>query len=188
MTSSGIPVQVGRPGLLVLIGAAGSGKTTLAGRLFAPDEVISSDALRARISGDAADQRATRPAFAILGHEVARRLADGRLVVVDATSVEPTARRSLLRLAATAGAPATALVLALSAELVHARNAGRPGRKVPADVVERHLARMAGLLADGDRAAVERLRREGFAHVVVVRSDEEIAALEILRRPAVSPR
>jgi predicted kinase len=181
-------VEVGRPGLLVLIGPAGSGKTTLAARLFAPDEVISSDALRALVSGDAANQQATRPAFAILDREVAQRLSDGRLVVVDATSVEPAARRSLLRAAAAAGVHATALVLALPAELVHARNASRPGRKVPVDVVERHLSRMASLFAAGDRAAVETLRGEGFARVVVVRSDEEIAALEIVRGPAVSRR
>ena len=65
------------PGLVVLIGAAGSGKSTLAARLFAADELLSSDALRAAISGDAADQRATRPAFAILHREALRRL-DGR--------------------------------------------------------------------------------------------------------------
>ena len=43
--------------LVVLIGAAGAGKSTLAARLFAPDEIVSSDALRAVISGDEADQR-----------------------------------------------------------------------------------------------------------------------------------
>ena len=93
MTSGPIAIEVARPGLVVLIGAAGAGKTTLAARLFAADEVISSDELRARVSGNATDQRATRLAFAILHREVARRLAAGRLVVVDATSVERAARR-----------------------------------------------------------------------------------------------
>jgi len=40
----------------------------------------------------------------------------------------------------------------------------------------------------GDRAAVETLRAEGFARVVVVRTADEIARLEIVRGPAVSPR
>jgi predicted kinase len=183
VTAEGIPVEVGRPGLVVLVGAAGAGKTTLSSRLFAPDEVISSDALREAVSGDAADQRATRPAFAILHREVARRLANGRLVVVDATSVERAARLSLLRRAAAARVPATALVLALPGDVVQARNAGRPGRPVPREVVDRHLALVAQLLSDGPAAAAERLRLEGFAAVVLVRSDEEVARLRIVPGP-----
>ncbi|HEY8987503.1 MAG TPA: AAA family ATPase, partial [Candidatus Limnocylindrales bacterium] len=85
MTAEGIAVEVGAPWLVVLIGAAGAGKTTVARRLFAPDELLSSDELRAAVSGDAADQRATRPAFAILHRELGNRLAAGRLIVVDAT-------------------------------------------------------------------------------------------------------
>src|SRR4051812_3594638 len=69
LTRDELVLRVGGPSLVVLVGAAGSGKTTLAARLFTPDEVISSDMLRAAISGDAADQRATRPAFRILHRE-----------------------------------------------------------------------------------------------------------------------
>jgi protein phosphatase len=188
VTADGIVVEVGAPWLVVLIGAAGAGKTTLARRLFAPDEVISSDELRAAVSGDAADQRATRPAFAILHRELATRLAAGRLVAVDATSVERDARRSLLRLAAAARVPATAVVLALPADLVHARNAARSDRPVPTEVVERHLARVAGLLGKGQAVAVDTLGGEGFASVVVVRSDDEAARLRLVRNQLVSPR
>ena len=183
-----IVVTVPVPSLIVLIGAAGSGKTTLAARLFDPDEVISSDELRAAISGDAADQRATRPAFAILHRELGSRLAAGRLVVVDATSVEARARLALLRGAKAARVAATALVLALPGDLVHARNEARLERPVPAEVVERHLARVGGLVAGGDAAAIEMLRVEGFTTVVILRSDDEIARLRIVRVPAVSPR
>lgn len=184
MTAEGIRVEIARPSLIVLVGAAGSGKTTLAARLFAPDEILSSDAFREAVSGDAADQRATRPAFAILHREVGRRLADGRLVVVDATNVESSARRALLLRAGAANVPATALVLALPPDLVHARNATRPGRRVDPDVVDRHLARVARLLAAGDAAAAGTLRGEGFAGVVILRSDDEVARLRVvLSRP-----
>lgn len=154
-------------GLVVLIGAAGAGKTTLAARLFDPSEVVSSDDLREAVSGDAADQRATRTAFGILHREVRRRLAAGRLVVVDATNVEFGARKALLRLARDAGAPASAIVILAPAEVVHAQNAGRPGRVVPATIVDRHLARLADL-GPGPADIAARLRAEGFgaAHVL----------------------
>ena len=188
MTSGPIALEVARPGLVVLIGAAGAGKTTLAARLFAADEVISSDELRARVSGSATDQRATRLAFAILHREVARRLAAGRLVVVDATSVERAARRALLLRAAAARVPTVALLLALPPELVHARNDARPGRPVPRDVVDRHLARVAQFTGSGSAAAIDALVGEGFGQVVVLRSDDEVARLRIVREPAVSRR
>ena len=182
MSAAEIVVRVASPSLIVLVGAAGSGKTTLAARLFEPDDVLSSDALRAAVSGDAADQDATRSAFSILHREVARRLAIGRLVVVDATSVERHARRSLLRLAAAAGVRATAIVLALPGDQVHAQNRGRAGRSVPTDVVDRHLERIAGWDSRGNTTGiVETLSAEGFASVVVVRSAEQAASLRIVR-------
>ena len=79
------------PTLVVLVGAAGSGKSTLAARLFAPDEVVSSDALRAAISGNEADQRATAAAFRALHRTVDRRLAAGAMTVVDATNAKARA-------------------------------------------------------------------------------------------------
>src|SRR5690349_9503009 len=104
-------IELPEPCLVVLVGAAGSGKSTLAARLFGPDEILSSDAYRARISGDAADQRVTRAAFQALHRELERRLAAGRSTVVDATNVTSFARRSLLRRAAQHGVAAIAIVL-----------------------------------------------------------------------------
>lgn len=177
MSPATIPLPV--PGLVVLIGAAGAGKSTLAARLFDPSDILSSDALRAAISGDATDQRATRPAFAILHREARRRLSHGRLVVVDATNVENTARTPLIRLASAAGVPATAIVIAASPVRVHARNTGRVGRVVPVEVVDRHLAALAGL---GATAGVigERLRAEGFAAAFVLSSDAELDSAQVI--------
>ena len=159
---------------------AGAGKTTLAGRLFDPSEVLSSDDLRAAVRGDPADQTATRTAFRILHRELAKRLAGGRLVVVDATNLTVAARRALLQGASAARAPAIALVLLPPADLVHARNAARPGRVVPADVVDRQLAAASTLGAD--RAAITaRLRAEGFAAIHVLESAAAIDALTIVR-------
>jgi Predicted kinase len=59
-------IRLPDPCLVVLIGPAGAGKSTLAARLFPLDAVLSSDTFRAVVSGDEADQRATKTAFAIL--------------------------------------------------------------------------------------------------------------------------
>lgn len=166
-------LRIPDPSLVVLIGAAGSGKSTLAARLFAPDSVLSSDAFRAIVAGDAADQRATKTAFAILHRQLERRLADRRTTVVDATSVTPYARSGLVARAAAHGIPAVAIVLALDPALVLSRNAARVDRVVPEVAVRRHLADLARSLEPG------RLEREGFHAVHVLRTPGEVDALSV---------
>src|ERR1043166_2376086 len=85
--------------LVVLIGPSGSGKSTFARRHFLPTEVLSSDACRGMVSDNENDQSATADAFEILHFIAARRLALGRLTVVDATNVQPEARAPLVALA-----------------------------------------------------------------------------------------
>lgn len=160
------------PALVLLIGAAGAGKSTLAARAFPATAIVSSDAFRGLVSGDETDQSATRAAFSILHRELARRLAAGRTTVVDATNVQPHARRALVRRAVAAGVPAIAIVLDLPPALVLARNATRPGRIVPTDVVGRQLDDLARSLRRG-------LALEGFAAVHTLRSAAEVDGLEI---------
>lgn len=126
-------IRIPDPALVVLIGAAGSGKSTLAERLFAatPGAILSSDRFRARITGDEADQRVTRAAFANLHRDLERRLVQRLTTVVDATSVTAFARGGLVRRAAAHRIPAIAIVLDLDPRVVHARNAARAGRVVP---------------------------------------------------------
>jgi len=174
-----IDLVVPNPSLIVLVAAAGAGKTTFAARHFEPAEILSSDAYRARISGDEADQRATRAAFGQLHRALERRLADGRLTVVDATNVERSARLALLVRATAAGVPAVAIVLDLPASTILARNAGRPARIVEERVVRRHLARLRDSL-DG---LAPRLDGEGFQRVVVLRDPLDVDAVRIVRRP-----
>jgi predicted kinase len=170
-------IAIPDPALVVLVGPAGSGKTTFAARHFESSDVLSSDAFRALVSGDEADQGATRAAFGRLHRELARRLAAGRLTVIDATNVERAARRGLLARARVAGVPAIAIVLDLPPAIVLARNASRSGRVVDASVVDRHLARLRATL-DGDGGS---LRAEGFAQVVVLRDPLELDAVRIVR-------
>jgi protein phosphatase len=173
-------IDIADPSLVVLIGAAGAGKSTFAARHFPEDEVLSSDRFRAMVSGDEADQDATHAAFSRLHRELMRRLTAGMLTVVDATSLEPSSRRALLARAATTGVPATAIVFDLPAETVLARNAARKSRVVDELVIRHHLARLRACL----EGPAPPLYREGFVQVVVLRDPAEVDQVRVLRRPA----
>jgi len=165
------------PALVVLMGAAGSGKSTFAARHFAPDEVLSSDAFRALIAGDEADQRATVPAFAALHRALEHRLGAGLLTVVDATNVTAHARVQLTRRARAAGVPAIALVLDLPLDVVLARNAART-RVVPEDAVRRHVADLRRALRPG------RLEAEDFDRVIRLGDPVAVDAVRVVRAAA----
>ena len=85
--------------LVALVGVSGSGKSTFARAHFRPTEVISSDFCRGLVSDDENDQAAAPDAFDVLHYIAGKRLARGRLTVVDATNVQPEARRALVALA-----------------------------------------------------------------------------------------
>jgi protein phosphatase len=175
-----IDLVIPDPSLVVLVAAAGTGKSTFAARQFEPSEVLSSDAFRARIAGDEADQRATRAAFRQLHRALERRLADSLLTVVDATNVERPARLALVSRAAAAGIPAVALVFDLPPATILARNASRTGRVVDERVVHRHLARLRDTL-DGPGTG---MAGEGFERVVVFRDALEVDSIRIVRQTA----
>lgn len=176
LAGAGPMVGVPEPCLVVLVGAAGSGKSTLAARLFAADQILSSDAFRGVLTGDEANQTATRAAFAMLHRALDRRLGEGLTTVVDATNVTSFARRSLVRRAEGHGVPAVALVLDLDPTLVLARNATRAGRIVPAAAVQRQLDQLARSLRRDE------LAKEGFAAIHLFRDPADVAGLTLVPR------
>jgi len=172
-------IAIAPDSLVLFVGAAGSGKSTLAGQLFPADAILSSDALRAELSGDPANQAATPVAFRILHQRAARRLAAGMLTVVDATNVEAAARRPLHRLAAAAGRPIIAIVLDLPPATCLARNAARPERVVPEAAVRRQLAALRRSLDRGELAA------EAFDQLILLGDPAEIEAIRVrLTKPS----
>ena len=78
--------------LVVLVGVSGSGKSTFARKHFKATEILSSDYCRGLVSDDENSQAATTDAFDVLHFIARKRLAAGKLTVVDATNVQPEAR------------------------------------------------------------------------------------------------
>src|SRR5262249_54872451 len=124
------PMKIATPNLslVVLIGPSGSGKSTFARRHFKPTEILSSDACRGMVADDENDQSVTKQAFAVLRFIASERLALGRLTVIDATNVQPEARRPLVELAREHHVLPVAIVLDLPERICHERNAGRSDR------------------------------------------------------------
>ena len=78
------------------------------------------------VADDANDQTATPDAFALLNFIAATRLRAGRLTVIDATNVQPDARKSLVGLARDHDCLPVAIVLNMPESLCLARNEGVP--------------------------------------------------------------
>ncbi|MFJ4918392.1 polynucleotide kinase-phosphatase [Streptomyces sp. NPDC088725] len=159
--------------LVVLVGATGSGKSTFARSRFKPTEVISSDFCRGLVADDENDQSASRDAFELLHYIVGKRLAAGRLTVVDATSVQAESRKQLVRLAREHDVLPVAIVLDLPEEVCAARNATRPDRAgMPRHVIRRHRSEL--------RRSLRGLEREGFRKVHILRSEQEVESADIV--------
>lgn len=158
--------------VVLLVGVAGSGKSTFAARWWRPTEIVSSDACRALVADDPADQAASADAFAVLHLIVAARLGRGRMTVVDATHVTSAARRTPLALARAAGAPPVAVVLDFSLDVCLERNAGRD-RRVEEDVIRRQHADL--------QASLPVLAAEGFTAVYVLRAPRQADAATVVR-------
>ena len=144
------------PCLVVLVGASGAGKSHWAREFFQPDEVVSSDRLRAVVGAGERDIRASKDAFELLELIVAKRLARRLTTVVDTTGLEPARRAGWRELAERHNVPAFAVVFDTPARLVRERNRAA-GSPVPAKVVGGQLRQVEGVF--------EPLAGEGFAGV-----------------------
>jgi len=159
--------------LVLLVGVTGSGKSTFARAHFKPTEVISSDFCRGLVADDQNDQSATPAAFEVLRFIVGKRLEAGRLTVVDATNVQPEARRDLVLLAREYDVLPVAIVLDLPERLCAERNAQRPDRDFGPHVIRRQRQQL--------RRHLKGLPREGFRTVHVLSTPDEVQAATITR-------
>ncbi len=160
---------------MVLIGTSGSGKSTFARKQFLPTEVVSSDYCRGLVSDDENDLAATNDAFEVLHFIAARRLARGKLTVVDATNVQPEARRPLVELARQYHCLPVAIVFDLPEKVCQERNRTRPERTFGPHVIHQQGQQL--------HRSLHRLKAEGFRHIFILSSAEEVEAAVIGRQP-----
>ena len=146
--------------LVVLVGPSASGKSTWAAAHFRPDEIVSSDRLRAVVGTGERDLAASADAFSVLELVVAARVRRRLTTVVDTLGLDPARRAAWRELAARAGAPCVAVAVGTPAAECRRRNAARPpGERLPPKVLGGQLAAFAeqrpGLDAEGFDTVLE---------------------------------
>ena len=162
--------------LVVLIGPSGSGKSS-----FWHESTFcrQKSCLRTSAAGSSPTTRTTsrRPETPSIFCTtiVRKRLARGRLTVIDATNVQPEARKSLVALAREYHVLPVAIVFDLPEKLCQERNVARPDRQFGPHVIRNQSQQM--------RRSLRGLEREGFRHVFKLSSPEEVDAVTIERQP-----
>ncbi len=160
---------------VILVGPSGSGKSTFARKHFLPTEILSSDACRGMVSNDENDQTVTNEAFELLHFIARKRLALGHLTVVDATNVQPESRKSLIQLGREYHCLPVAIVFNLPEKVCEERNRGREDRSFGSHVIRQQKSQL--------RRSIRGLKREGFSHVFIFDTPEEVEAAVIERTP-----
>ena len=128
------------------------------------------------VADDPNDQAATPGAFALLNFIASTRLRAGRLTVVDATSVQTQARKSLVGLAREHDCLPVAIVLNMPESVCLARNRERDDRNFGPHVVRQQSQQL--------RRSLRGLKREGFRYVYVLDTPEDVEAVSIARTPS----
>ena len=152
---------------MVLVGPAGCGKSTWAARSFRPDQIVSSDRLRALVGTGERDQRAGTAAFEVLDLVVDHRLRRRLTTVIDSTALEAARRHVYLETARRRGVPVVAAIFDVPEREVRRRNRDRPD-PVPSAVITAQLRSLATALAD--------VTTEGF-DIVVAAQDHDVVVV-----------
>lgn len=166
-------IEIPEFALVALIGATSSGKSTFAKKHFLPTEILSSDFFRGMVSDDENNQKVSKEAFDLLFYAANKRLDLMKTTVIDATNVQPAARKQIIDLAREQNVHSVAIVLNLPERELQARNASRPDRGYPEHVIRKHVSDL--------RRGLRNLKREGFRFVYILNSQEEVDEVEIVR-------
>jgi protein phosphatase len=159
--------------LILLIGVSGSGKSTFAQKHFKSTEVISSDYCRALVSDDPNNQLATNDAFDLLAYIASKRLAAGKLTVIDATNVQPDSRKNLLNLAKNFHCIPVAIVINTPEQICIERNKKRDDRRFGDHVIKQQSSQL--------KRSLQYLKKEGFRDVYNLETFEQTETVVIHR-------
>lgn len=157
-------LEIPKNALVMMLGPAGSGKSTFAVKHFKPSEIVSSDQCRWMVSDDMMNQDCNHYAFILFHQWISCRLALGRRTVADATNVTKRARNTLREIANRFKVPVVLIYMATSEKETFRRNRERD-RHVPEHVVEKHLSQM--------RQALSEIESEGYHAIYSVETDRE---------------
>jgi len=127
------------------------------------------------ISDDENNQTVTSEAFDLLHYIAAKRLALGKIAVVDATNVQPEARKPLVELARRYHVVPVAIVFNVPERLCQDRNSRRSDRAFGPHVIRQQVAQL--------RRSLRGLKREGFRYIFELSTTEEIDSVTIERVP-----
>ncbi|MDE6657010.1 MAG: polynucleotide kinase-phosphatase, partial [Oscillospiraceae bacterium] len=136
-------------------------------------EVLSSDFFRAMICDDENAQDVSQDAFDLLYKTANQRLKHGKLTVIDATNLQQNARKQVINLAREQNVHSVAIVLHLPEKILLERNQARPERNFPEYVIKKHYMDL--------KRSIKNLKREGFRFVYILKSQEDIDNIEIVR-------
>ena len=171
------------PCVVVLVGPGASGKSTWAAAQFQPDQIVSSDRLRALVGSGEDDIAASDDAFRLLDTIVERRMARGLSTVIDTQGLDAKKRRAWLQASKRFGIPCVAVTFDTPAEECRARNRAR-GQPIPSAALTAQLRTW--------RTVKGLLPTEGYGDVIPARPvrfvpDAFLSAAEPARRQAETP-
>lgn len=131
------------PILALMVGVSGSGKSTYANGLKTSINatIVEPDAIRLELTGNASDQSQNDKVFSLAFKRAGDLLAQGKNVVIDATSVDKWSRSKWIDIGKKNNAEIRAYVITTPIELAKKRNLGRD-RVVPDNVIDRQQSRL----------------------------------------------
>ncbi len=156
--------------LLILVGVAGSGKSTFVRRFFPDTAIVSSDRCRAMLADDERDQSVSAAAFEIFHLIIDKRLGLGRTTVADSTALRSESRRTLRDSAHQHHAAAVVIAFDVAEETARLRDRDRAQRSVGAAVISSQSQRF--------RDALPNLDHEGMDAVYIL-SEADLDEAEI---------